>query len=192
MPTLPNRGRGRGAPLAAIGLLLSSTLALAPTAAAAGLTLTTPYPSVVVAPGSTVGFDIAVVSNPNQQVALGVSGVPAEWTATLRGGGYVVNGVQTDDTWQGHRPPRARDPGHATDGTAKVSVNATAGGLRATLPLTHPGERSSRRRRDPDQRRPLAAAARRARASPSTSPCSNDSAEDLTFAVTAVGPRAGR
>nr|MBA3689210.1 hypothetical protein [Chloroflexota bacterium] len=96
MPTPLIHGRRRAAPLAAVGLLLSTTLALAPAAVAAGLTLSTPYPSVVVGPGTTVGFDIAVAGNPNEQVGLAVSGVPAGWTATLRGGGYVVTGVQTD------------------------------------------------------------------------------------------------
>ena len=48
VPTLPIHGRRRGAPLAAIGLLLSCTLVLAPAAVAVGPTLSTPYPSVVV------------------------------------------------------------------------------------------------------------------------------------------------
>ena len=96
MPTNPIPRRGRGAPLAAIGLLLTSTLAFAPAVSAAGLALNTPFPSVAVAPGSNVGFDITVTATANQQVALAVSGVPTDWTATLRGGGYVVNGVQAD------------------------------------------------------------------------------------------------
>ena len=188
MPTLPNNGRKRGAPLAAIGLLLTSTLALAPTAVAAGLTLTTPYPSVVVGPGTTVGFDIAIVSNPNEQVGLGVSGVPSEWAATLRGGGYVVNGVQTDDTGKATVRLELKIPGNAANGTAKVTLAAVAGSQRATLPLTIQ----------------LSAAAAGDVTLTSDYPSlqgasgtsftfnfnlHNDSAEDLTFAVTAVGPQ---
>jgi hypothetical protein len=76
VPTHPIPRRGRGAPLAAIGLLLSSTLAFAPTVAAAGPTLTTPYPSVKVAAGAKVSFEIAVLAAANEQVALSVSGTP--------------------------------------------------------------------------------------------------------------------
>lgn len=187
MPTLPIHGRRRGAPLAAIGLLLSSTLALAPTAVAAGLTLSTPYPSVVVGPGSTVGFDIGVVANANEQVSLAVSGVPAGWTATLRGGGYVVTGVQTDANGKATVRLEVQIPATATNGTSKLTLSAAGGGLRATLPLTI--ELSSAAAGDVTLTSDY----------PSLQGASgtnftfnfnlhNDSAEDLTFAVTAVGP----
>jgi uncharacterized membrane protein len=187
VPTLSIRGRGRRAPLAAIGLVLSSTLALAPTAIAAGVTLTTPYPSVVVAPGSTVGFDIAVGGSANQQIALSVSGVPADWIATLRGGGYVVNGVQTDAAGAATVRLELQIPATATDGVSKVSVIAAAGALRATLPLSI--EVSSAASGDVTLTSDY----------PSLQGASgttftfnltlrNDSSEDLTFAATAVGP----
>ncbi|MEO8639584.1 MAG: NEW3 domain-containing protein [Chloroflexota bacterium] len=187
MPTLSIHGRRRGAPLAAIGLLLSSTFALAPAALAAGLTLSTPYPSVVVGPGTTVGFDIAVAGNANEQVSLTVSGVPADWTATLRGGGYVVNGIQTDANGSATVRLELKIPGTAADGSSKVTVSASAGAASATLPLTVQ----------------LSAAAAGDVTLTSDYPSlqgvsgtsftfnfnlHNDSAEDLTFAVTAVGP----
>jgi uncharacterized membrane protein len=155
--------------------------------AAAGPTLTTPYPSVAVAPGTKVGFDIAVKAAANQQVALAVSGVPKDWTATLRGGGYVVNGVQTDDAGAATVHLDVQIPTAATDGTSTVTVSATAAGAVATLPLTL---------------QVSAAAAGDVTLSsdfPSLRGASgttftfnltlrNESAEDLTFAVTAVGP----
>ena len=187
MPTDPNPRRRRGAPLAVIGLVLSTTLGLAPMVAAAGPTLTTPYPSVAVAPGTKVGFDIAVKAAANQQVALAVSGVPKDWTATLRGGGYVVNGVQTDDAGAATVHLDLQVPAAATDGTSTVTVSATVAGSRADLPLTL---------------QVSAAAAGDVTLSsdfPSLRGASgttftfnltlrNESAEDLTFAVTAVGP----
>ena len=187
MPTLSIRGRRRSAPLAAIGLVLSSTLALAPTAIAAGVTLTTPYPSVVVAPGSTVGFDIAVGGSPNQQVALSVSGVPTDWIATLRGGGYVVNGVQTDAAGAATVRLELQIPATATDGVSKVSLNAAAGALRATLPLSI--EVSTAASGDVT----LASDYPSLQGASGTTftfnlTLRNDSSEDLTFAVTAVGP----
>ena len=68
MAILPIRGRNRralpphgGAEAGArrIGLL-DETLALAPATIAAALSLTTPYPSVSVAPGSKVKFPVTV------------------------------------------------------------------------------------------------------------------------------------
>lgn len=187
MPTLPIHGRRRGAQLAAIGLLLSSSLTFAPSAVAVGPTLSTPYPSVVVGPGSTVGFDILVTGNANEQVSLATSGVPTGWTATLRGGGYVVNGVQTDASGKATVRLELEIPGNAADGTSKVTLSAAAGAARATLPLT--------------VQLSTAAAGDVTLTSdyPSLQGASgtdftfnfnlaNDSAEDLTFAVTAVGP----
>lgn len=187
MPSLSIHGRRRGAPLAAIGLLLSSTLALVPTAIAAGPSLSTPYPAVVVGPGSKVGFDISVSGNANEQIALAVSGVPKDWVATLRGGGYVVTGVQTDANGKATVRLELDVPAAATNGASKVAVTATVGGAQTTLPLTI--EVSSAAAGDVTLTSDY----------PSLQGASgtdftfnfnlhNDSAEDLTFAVTAVGP----
>jgi uncharacterized membrane protein len=135
VPTHPIPRRGRGAPLAAIGLLLSSTLAFAPTVAAAGPTLTTPYPSVKVAAGAKVSFEIAVLAAANEQVALSVSGTPKDWTATLRGGGYVVNGVQADSTGKATVTLEVVVPNSAPDGITNLSVSGTAAGTRSVLPV---------------------------------------------------------
>ena len=186
MPTLPIHGRRRGAPLAAIGLLLTSTLALAPTAVAAA-TLNTPFPSVVVGPGSTVGFDVTVTGNANEQISLAVSGVPADWTATLRGGGYVVNGVQTDATGKATVRLELKIPATATDSTSTVTLSGSSGGGSSTLPLTI--QVSSAAAGDVT----LTSDYPSLQGASGTSftfnfNLHNDSAEDLTFAVTAVGP----
>ena len=187
MPTHSIPRRGRGAPLAAIGLLLTSTLAFAPSVAAAGPTLTTPYPSVAVAPGSKVGFDIAVTGTANEQVALAVSGVPTDWTATLRGGGYVVNGVQTDADGKATVHLDLQVPATAADGTSTVTVTANSAGGRAALPLTL--EVSAAAAGDVT----LSSDFPSLRGASGTTftfnlTLRNESAEDLTFAVTAVGP----
>ncbi len=187
MPTHPIPRRGRGAALATIGLLLTSTLAFAPTVAAAGLTLTTPYPSVAVAPGSKVGFDIAVTGTANEQVALTVSGVPTDWTATLRGGGYVVNGVQIDADGKATVHLDIQVPAAATDGSSTITVTASAGGTSTALPLTL--EVSAAAAGDVT----LSSDFPSLRGASGTTftfnlTLRNESAEDLTFAVTAVGP----
>ena len=76
----------------ALGTLLVGTMAPA-VAAANGLELTTPFPAVVVAPGSKVSFDISVASSRQADIALAVKGAPTGWTATLHGGGFVVDGA---------------------------------------------------------------------------------------------------
>ena len=187
MPTLPIHGRRRGAPLAAIGLLLSSTLALAAPTAVAAATLNTPFPSVVVGPGSTVGFDVTVTGNANEQISLAVSGVPADWTATLRGGGYVVNGVQTDATGKATVRLELKIPATATDSSSTVTLAASSGGGSSSLPLTI--QVSSAAAGDVT----LTSDYPSLQGASGTSftfnfNLHNDSAEDLTFAVTAVGP----
>jgi uncharacterized membrane protein len=186
--TRPFPGRRRGAPLAAAaGLLLTMTLPLAPAAIAAGVTLTTPFPSVVVAAGSKVGFDVAVEGNANEQVALATSGVPSDWTATLRGGGYVVTGVQTDATGKATVRLEVQVPAAAPDGTTHLTLTATAGGSQATLPLTI--EVSAAAAGDVTLTSDVVSLH-----APSGTTFTynltlrNDSAQDLTYAVNATGP----
>jgi uncharacterized membrane protein len=178
---------GRAPALAVIGVLLSSSLVLAPTASAAGLSLTTPYPSVEVAAGAKVNFEIAIQGLANQQISLSVSGVPKDWTATLRGGGYVVNGVQTDADGKASVTLDLSVPASAADGTSKLSVVATAGGARAVLPLTV--EVSASVSGDVT----LTSDVPSLKGTSGTTftfnlTLRNDSAQDLTFAVNAVGP----
>ncbi|MGZ6372867.1 MAG: COG1470 family protein [Candidatus Limnocylindria bacterium] len=187
MPTVPTHGRRRGAPLAAIGLLLSSTLALAPATAAAGVTLSTPYPSIEVAAGAKVAFDITILGAANEQVALSVTGVPADWTATLRGGGYVVNGVQTDATGKATVTLDLTVPGTVKDGVSTLSVTANAGGVGAVLPLAVQVNAAV------SGDVTLTSDVPSLRGASGTTftfnlTLHNDSAQDLTFAVNAVGP----
>jgi uncharacterized membrane protein len=92
--SLLSRAAGRFAvallALAFVGLSAPGALA------ADSLTLTSSYPGVVVAPGSHISFNIDVKSSPAARVDLNLSGVPSGWTATMQGGGFVVNAVQTN------------------------------------------------------------------------------------------------
>ena len=60
-----------------------------------GLTVTTPYPTVDTQPGSSVTFDLSVVSPIIESVDVSVDGLPDGWKATVRGGGFVVHAVTT-------------------------------------------------------------------------------------------------
>lgn len=76
--------------LTALGLVWVDPVARA---AAADLVVSTPYPSVVARPGSTVKFDFKVSAPAAEQVGLKVDQLPDGWKTTLRGGGFVVNAV---------------------------------------------------------------------------------------------------
>src|SRR5690242_20033756 len=92
----PRAGRRLAACAAIAGLMLSMLGAGSVAAAVTKLTLTTPYPAVSVAPGSKASFELTVTTDDVARVDLAISGVPSGWTATLTGGGYVVNAVQVD------------------------------------------------------------------------------------------------
>jgi uncharacterized membrane protein len=183
----PAADRRRSSALAAIGLVVTMTLAIAPAAVAAALSITTPFPSVSIAPGSTVGFDLTVTGGASQLVAVSVSGVPTDWTSTLRGGGYVVNAVQTDATGKASVHLDLQVPATATNGVTNVTVVGVADAVRAELLLTmnvttKAGGDVTMTSDFPSLRG----------VSGTTFTFNltllNSSAEDLTFAVTGVGP----
>ena len=104
-------------------------------AAADSLTLTTPYPAVAVAPGTKVSFDLTVQTTTSERVDLAVKDTPTDWTASLYGGGFVVDGVLTT----ANKPTTVRldvsVPATATAATVRINVIATASGATTTLPL---------------------------------------------------------
>jgi uncharacterized repeat protein (TIGR01451 family) len=118
--------------LAAATLVAAS---LAPAVLAVdSLSLTTPYPAIVTSPGNRVSFNIDVETKPAARVDLSVSGVPSGWTATLRGGGFVVTAVRTD----GSDPTSIRldvdVPSDAT-GSHRITVAAESEGTTRELSL---------------------------------------------------------
>ena len=118
----------------AVGALLFG--ALAPTVAADdGLEITTPYPAVAVAPGSKVSFDLTVSSTRAGNVAISLDGVPTGWTATLHGGGFVVDGVTAGPGANATVRLDVSVPGEATASTQTLGVTASLGSIRDVLPI---------------------------------------------------------
>ena len=79
--------------LGACGLAAIAVAALgteAPAHADATLIVTTPYPSIAAQPGASVKLRLTVVSATPDVVNLDVGGLPDGWSATLRGGGFVI------------------------------------------------------------------------------------------------------
>jgi uncharacterized membrane protein len=134
-----NPGSARRATRVALVFALLTALAgpLAPlTAAAGGVTVTTPFPAIVAEPGSTASFELAIDVSSARQVSLQAEDVPSGWTARFRGGGLVIDGAYVTP---GETPEITLDveiPDGATAGSTNVRVVATGGGGVDTLPLT--------------------------------------------------------
>lgn len=124
----------------ASALLATSLLALGGAAVpaavfAAAPTLTTPYPSVMVSPGSSTSFDLTLTTTAAELMTLSVSSVPTGWTTSLTGNGTVVDSVYTNPS----KPPAlslaVTVPADAAAGTQDVTVTATGPSGTARLPL---------------------------------------------------------
>jgi uncharacterized membrane protein len=189
---LPSRSRmpragGRARPLAALAAVAAALLAPAGASAAAQLSITTPYPAVSVSAGSKVSFQLTVKADQERQVALSVSGAPASWGATFRGGGFIVDGVTAT---KGGTPPDVRldlaVPADAT-GTTSMTVTARSGSITATLPLSVRvnvgGGGSVAMTADYPSLKGTASQTYTFSLS-----LSNDTPEDLTFSLAAQGP----
>lgn len=171
----------------ALALLCAPLLAM-PVAAQEGLTITTPYPSVRVQPGSTASFDLAVTADAAVRVDISVDGVPDGWTTTLRGGGHEVASVFASPD---EPPALTLDvdvPDSASGGTQHLTVVGTAGGesvrLGIDVVVVPAGEGSVKLTTD--------VPARQATADDTFSynvTLDNDTPQQLTFDLSAVGPR---
>lgn len=122
---------------AALMFAFSILLATVPAASADnGLEVTTPFPTVVVAPGSSVAFDLTVASVRTAIVDLDVAGVPQGWTASLRGGGNVVAAVSVTPDEPGEVRLDVEVPATEPAGTKTIRITATGGGAADVLPVT--------------------------------------------------------
>jgi uncharacterized membrane protein len=111
----------------AIGALAS--LQLAPSVqAAGGVELSTPYAAVAVEPGNTASFALDIKSNAERRVNLAATSVPDGWKATIRGGGFIVDGVTAGPSGAPDLTLDVEVPEAATDGTYRVTVRASGGG----------------------------------------------------------------
>jgi len=174
--------------LALMYSLVATTVGPSPVAAADPLTLFTPYPAVSVAPGSKVSFTLTVKSNVRRQVALAVSGVPSGWSATLHGGGYVIDAVTADPS---ATSPEVRldvaVPADATATTAHIAVTASSGAVSDRLALAVTVSAQAGGSVDLKTDFPVLQGPASGTFSFSLT-LSNDTPQDLTFSLGATGP----
>ena len=110
---------------------------LAPAVAAAGsVTVTTPYPSIAVAPGSSASFDLTITSSVQGTVSLAVAGTPTGWKATIHGGGFVVQGVTAGPGKPGTARLDVDVPADTTVTSGNMRLEARLAGASAVLPIT--------------------------------------------------------
>jgi len=115
---------------------LGVALASAPVSLALNpVTLTTPYPAIEVAPGTKVSLAVQVETEDAGRVDLSLDGVPASWTVTIRGGGFLVNGVYSNGSDPTEVTVDVSVPEDATDGTQRIAVEASSDGSTASLPV---------------------------------------------------------
>src|SRR5919109_4903271 len=110
-------------------------LAGAPSTAQVGLSITTPYPAVAVEPGETATFVLQITSAGRERVDLNVTQKPKGWDATLRGGGFVIDGVFTDPDEAPQAQLEVDVPAEAKGGTYRVVVAASSPAGSDTLEL---------------------------------------------------------
>lgn len=137
--TGPGRMLVRALRRATLGALLlafgAAPAALAVTAPATELSLTTPYPGVSVAPGSKASFELTVTTNGPARSDLSVEGVPEGWTAQITGGGYVVSAVSSDVEAPAKVRLDVNVPADAAPNTYRLTVNASSGSLSDQLEI---------------------------------------------------------
>jgi len=124
-----------GLTVATAAVLLLGSISPVHVRAQEGVAVTTPYPAVSVQPGATASFTLTVRRQTAGRVDLAVEGVPEGWTATLRGGGYEVQGVYVDPAAPPEVTLDVTVPDEATEGAQQLTVVATGDEETASLPL---------------------------------------------------------
>ncbi|MGK2852108.1 MAG: COG1470 family protein [Candidatus Limnocylindrales bacterium] len=177
----------------ASALIAASTIlaaVAAPVAAADGLEITTPYPAVAVAPGSKVSFDLTVTSVRTADVALSLAGVPAGWSASILGGGNVVEGVAVSPDEDGTVRLDVEVPADATATTGSIRVIGSGGGASDTLTVAVRVDAEAAGDISLTTSTPALTGASDASFSFDLQ-FKNDTAQDVTLSVAATGPDAG-
>ena len=171
----------------ALSLAATALGGLGGAALAAGpLTVTTPYPSIVVGPGSHVSFDLTIKTTAEARVDLTLTGAPSGWTAKIRGGGFDIEAVQTNGKDATTASVDVTVPADAT-GSATLTVTAKALGQTVVLPLNVKVEASAAG----DVQLTTDVPTKKGTSSTTFTfnlTIDNSTAQDLTFSVSAEGP----
>lgn len=135
--TVGRFARSRIARFGLAGWILGlAALAMAPASLALNpVTLSTPYPAIEVAPGAKVSLTISVDTDNPGRVDLTVQDVPTDWVATLRGGGFLVNGIHATGSEATEVTLDVTVPEGAESGVQRLTLRGDSDGSIATLPI---------------------------------------------------------
>jgi uncharacterized membrane protein len=178
--------------IASLMLAAYAAFVFAPAAAAAGgVELSTPYTAVAVEPGQTTSFELTLTSNAERRIGLEVGNVPDGWTATVRGGGFIVDGVTAGPDLEPELTLDVEVPEGTADGDYALSVEANGGGaavdtLELDLRVAAAAAGTVGLETDNPLLRDDATAT-----FPFSLTLSNDTPRELTFALSTTSPGAG-
>jgi uncharacterized membrane protein len=123
----------------AVGAALTGPISLAAGATSdPTVRLTTPYPALMVEPGSDVKLDLSASAPLPERVDLAVQSLPDGWKAILRGGGFVISGLTASPDTPGKATLELAVPTTATPGDYNLAVveNAPQGASMLNLTVT--------------------------------------------------------
>ena len=121
--------------LSTLGLVAGPLAPLATAATSGGLTVTTPFPSVVSEPGNTATFKLTIGADQAGDVKLALQGAPDGWTTRFSGGGLNVESAFVDKGKTVDVDLDVDVPASAPDGVTSLRVVATQGASTVTLPI---------------------------------------------------------
>ena len=140
---------------------------------------------MAVPPGEKVSFKINVQTDVPDRVDLSVADVPEGWIASLRGEGFVVDGVQTTGNDPVELTLDVTVPEGAAAGDGRVVVNARSGAARDSLALDIRVEETAAGQVSLESDFPVIDGAADSTFTFSVR-LTNDTAEDLTFSLSAT------
>jgi len=101
------------------------------------VTVSTPYPTVEALPGATVKLALEVASPRVETVDLALDGLPSEWGATIRGGGFVIHSITPTPGAPAKADLELVIPADATPGDYPLTVTGRGrGGSAASTLIT--------------------------------------------------------
>lgn len=122
--------------IAALVLAVGLVGAPVPASGQAALQLKTDYPAVLVEAGESVTFNVEVVTSSPRRVDLDVVEAPEDWETTLRGGGFVIEGVFGDPDAPPQVELEVQVPTDASSGTHEIVLEGTSNGTTDSLSLS--------------------------------------------------------
>jgi uncharacterized membrane protein len=101
-----------------------------------GVSISTPYPLLVLGVGEVANLDLTLRSNPSDVVKLQMKEQPQGWTITFRGGGQIVEGAYVEAGLDTSVQMQIEQPQNVAAGDYNFVVQAVGKSGSAELPLT--------------------------------------------------------